>query len=161
MDQKKTKGGEGWNQQYRLLKTTSRFHALYLTRGCALWKIKYLLGEGIFLGALLFWLTIMLPSSRRKGKYKAMTHGCNEAPKRTTIFYQDYLTVMTNNGNETTIPYSDLIGYQETKNLHILNCKNNIHVLLNKYGYSISDFDTIKNYFDIFHFPIAPFKVFI
>ena len=68
---------------------------------------------------------------------------------------------MTNNGNETTIPYSDLIGYQETKNLHILNCKNNIHVLLNKYGFSIGDFDTTKNYFDIFHFPIAPFKVFI
>lgn len=110
-------------------------------------SLLFLLGEGIFMGALLFWLTIMLPNSRRKGKYKAMMQGCNEAPKRTTIFYQEYLTVMANNGNETTIPYSDIIGYQETKNLHILNCENNIHVLLNKNGFSIGDFDTVKKLF--------------
>lgn len=107
-------------------------------------SLFFLLGEGIFLGALLFWLIIMLPDSRRKGRYKAMMHGCDEVPKRTTIFYQKELTVTDNNGNETKILYRDIIGYQETKNLYILNCKNNTNILLNKNGFTTGRFDLIK-----------------
>lgn len=109
--------------------------------------LLFLLGEGIFLGALLFWLMIMLPDSRRKGKYKAMMQGCDNAPTRTTVFYQDYLTVIANNGNETTIPYNDIIGYQETRNLYILNCKNTVNVLLDKTEFSTGNFDAVKIFF--------------
>lgn len=65
-------------------------------------SLFFLLGEGIFLGALLFWLTIMLPNSRRKSRYK------------------------------------------ETQNLYILNSKNHVSVLLDKTGFVVGGFDTIK-----------------
>ena len=39
-----------------------------------------LLGESVFLAALLFWLFIMLPGTKRKNKYKAMAQGRNVAP---------------------------------------------------------------------------------
>lgn len=110
-------------------------------------SLIFLLGEAIFLGALLFWLTIMLPGSRRKGKYKTMLHGCDNVPSRTTIFYQEHLTVITNNQKETTIPYSDVIGYQETNSLYILNCKNKISVLLDKMGFVVGSFDIVKSLF--------------
>lgn len=43
--------------------------------GCSL---LLLLGESVFLAALLFWLTVMLPGTRRHSKYKALTVSLRE-----------------------------------------------------------------------------------
>jgi hypothetical protein len=107
-------------------------------------SLIFLLGEFIFLGALIFWLTVMLPRTRRRSKYKAFTHGSTESPERTVKFYQDQLIVITCFGKETAIPYSNVTGWIETKNLWILNCKNITGVLLDKNGFITGDFNIIK-----------------
>lgn len=105
-------------------------------------SLIFLLGETIFLGAMLSWLIIMLPGTRRRKKYQAMTHGSDDVPERTTVFYQEYLSVTAENGKETIIPYCDITGWQETKNLYLLNCKNNICVMLDKKGFQYLKPDT-------------------
>lgn len=107
-------------------------------------SLIFLLGEAIFLGAILFWLMFMLPDTRRRNKYKAMTHGTDDIPERTIIFYEGYLTVTANSGKETTIPYDNIMNWQETKNLYILNCQNHVSVLLDKNGFVAGDFDSVK-----------------
>lgn len=103
-----------------------------------------LLGEAVFLGALLFWLTIMLPGTRRRSKYKAMMHGTDGIPERAVVFYPESLTVRANDGKETRIPYKDILDYQETENLYILNCKDRISVLLDKKGFSAGNFEAVR-----------------
>ena len=108
-------------------------------------SLIFLIGESVFLGALLFWLFIMLPASKWRSKYKAMAQGGNSIPKRTIRFYPDHLLVLANTGKETTISYCDIQNWQETKNLYILNCSNNISVLLDKNGFVIGNFQAIES----------------
>lgn len=108
-------------------------------------SLIFLLGETIFLGTLLFWLIFMLPNSRRRSKYKAMTRGTHSVPERTATFYPEYLSILANDGKETIIQYNDIINWQETKNLYILNCQNRISILLDKNGFDIGNFDAITN----------------
>lgn len=126
------------------------FVLAFLFTAAAVWllctggSLIFLLGEAIFLGALLFWLMFMLPNARRKAKYKAMTCGTGDIPERTTTFYQNHLTVLANNNKETVIQYSDIINWQETKNLYLMNCHNKISILLDKKGFIAGDFDIVK-----------------
>ena len=108
-------------------------------------SLIFLLGESIFLGALLFWLTVMLPGTRRKSKYKAMMQGGNDIPERTVKFYQNHLSVLAHTGKETLIQYKDIQNWKETKHLYILSCNNKMSVLLDKNGFVTGDFQTIKN----------------
>lgn len=107
-------------------------------------SLLFLLGECIFLGALLFWLIFMLPNTKRRSKYRSMTNGIDAIPERTVLFYPDHLIVRPNSGADTTIPYKNILDWQETKKLYILNCQNNIHVLLDKKGFITGNFDIVK-----------------
>lgn len=107
-------------------------------------SLFFLLGQSVFLGALLFWLFVMLPGTRRRSKYRAMARGAEGIPERTVRFYKDTLSVITNTGKETAIPYCDITGWQETRHLYLLNCKNNTCVMLDKEGFLCGDPDTIR-----------------
>ena len=113
--------------------------------GCSL---LLLLGESVFLTALLFWLTVMLPGTRRHSKYKALKQGTDRIPERTTLFYQNHLSVISDTGKETTILYDDIRSWQETRHLYILNCNNGICVLLDKNGFVIGNFQMISSILD-------------
>ena len=123
--------------------------ALYLAVTAVLWYLNFplvfLLGETIFLAALIFWLTIMLPASRRRSKYKVLAQGCIN-PQRTINFFSDRLTVISNTGKKTSISYTNISSWQETKHLYILNCSGNTHVLLDKKGFISGDFETIQHW---------------
>lgn len=106
-----------------------------------------LLGESVFLAALLFWLFIMLPGTKRKNKYKAMTKGRNITPERTIRFYQDHMSVIARTGETTDIGYQEITGWQETDNLYILNCTNKRSVLVSKDGFTFGSLDVIKSFF--------------
>ena len=108
-------------------------------------SLIFLLGEAVFLGALLFWLTVMLPNTKRRSKYKAMTRNSEDVPERIIIFYPKHLSVRANDGKETSISYDNIKSWQETKHLYILNCGNNTSVLLDKQGFFSGDFHTIKS----------------
>lgn len=132
-------------------KTALILAALYLGVAAWLWytggSLFFLLGESIFLGAILFWLTVMLPGTRRRSKYMAMVQDTDRIPERTIKFYQDQLSITTDIGKVTVIPYNDVLGWKETKNLYILNCSNNICVMLDKQGFTAGDFFTVKSIF--------------
>ncbi|MGN1141956.1 MAG: YcxB family protein [Oliverpabstia sp.] len=108
-------------------------------------SLFFLFGESIFLGAILFWLVIMLPNTKRRNKYKALCQDTDIVPERTIKFYQDYLSVITNFGKETIILYNDITGFQETSHLYILNCNKNMNLLVSKDGFIFGDFNTLKS----------------
>lgn len=120
---------------------------LYVTVAVWLWytggSLFFLLSESIFLGMLLLWLIFMLPVTKNRSKYNAMVQGTDRIPKRITRFYSNHLSVTTETEKVTTIPYDDILGWQETRNLYILNCNKNIAVLLDKKGFAIGDFLTV------------------
>ena len=119
--------------------------AIYLAAAawllCTGGSLIFLIGETIFLGALLFWLSIMLPSTKRRSKYKAMA--VNGLPTRETRFYPDHLTVLSDTGKETTLFYHDMVSHQETKHLYILTFQNNVNVMLDKKGFVSGDLSAI------------------
>ncbi len=138
------------NKEYKKSVKKVAFILLFIFAAAAIYilytggSLFFFLGEGIFLAALLFWLIIMLPNTRRKSKYKVMTNGSDGIPERTTAFYPNHLIVLTNDGQKRIIQYSDIISLQETKNLYLINLQNNISVLLDKKGFITGNFDIIK-----------------
>lgn len=108
-------------------------------------SLFYLLVESVFLGAMFFWATVVLPGSRRRRKYKAMTSDTNNAPERTIKFYQNHLSVTADSGKVTVITYDTVTGWKESKNLYILNCSNNTGVLISKTRFLSGNFDIIKS----------------
>ena len=139
------------NKEYKkaIQKTTLLIAVLYLTVAVWLWytggSLFFLFGESVFLAALLFWLFIMLPNTKRRSKYKAMAQDAANIPERTIKFYQDQLSITANTGKTTVIPYDDILNWQVTKNLYILSCSNNVCVLLDKKGFVAGDFLTVKS----------------
>ena len=99
------------------------------------------IGDGVF------WLFIMLPGTKRKNKYKAMTKRRNITPERTIRFYQDHMSVIARTGETTDIGYQEITGWQETDNLYILNCTNKRSVLVSKDGFTFGSLDVIKSFF--------------
>lgn len=111
-------------------------------------SLIFLLGEAIFLGALFFWLIVLLPNTSQRRKYRAMMQGTDSIPERKIVFYQGYLSVTANSGKQTTVQYSDVSAVQETRNLYILNCRNHANVLLDKNGFVSGNIDRVKQLID-------------
>lgn len=110
-------------------------------------SLFFLFGESIFLAAILFWLFILLPGTKRKNKYKSMSQGLDTAPVRVIRFYQDHMSISANSGKTTNIPYQELTGWQETSHLYIIHCAMNRKVLISKNGFVSGNFDMIKSKF--------------
>ena len=80
-------------------------------------SLFFLLGQTIFLAALLYWLFIMLPGTKRKNMYKSMSQGMDTAPVRVIRFYQDHMSIAANSGKTTEIAlriYKDFIVLQRS-----------------------------------------------
>lgn len=107
-------------------------------------SLIFLLGESIFLCALLFWLLVMLPGTKRRSKYKALKAGSPDLPQRTIYAYEDHLTVKTPAGKETVLTWETCSGFRETTHLYILTFHQNTHVLLAKDGFVCGDFRVIQ-----------------
>lgn len=124
---------------------------LYFAAAVWLWytsgSLFFLAGESIFLLALLFWLIVMLPRTKCRSKYKSMAKIENTIPERTVKFYQNHLCVITDTGKETCLPYDTMQNWLETRNLYILNFKNNVSVLLAKNGFIAGNFHIVKSLF--------------
>ena len=93
-----------------------------------------------------FWWATAFPGLGiiRRKKYKAMRSGTSNIPKRVTTFYPNYLSITADNQKKTLISYDDILSLQETQHLYILNCRNNISVLLDKKGFTFGDIHTVK-----------------
>lgn len=107
------------------------------------------LGECVFIAAVMLWLFVLLPKRKRNNKYKAMGQGSNELPSRITRFYPSRFCAITNTGKEVTVPYTDVLSWQETEHLWILNCANNLGLLLDKKGFVTGNFEVIRPILEI------------
>lgn len=138
---------EGKSYQKKVKKLAGVLLVLYLA--VAAWllytggSLVFLIGESVFLGALLFWLMVMLPGSRRRSKYKAMAQGAVGEPERTVRFYDGQLSVTDAAGKETVIPYAEVEGLLETRRLYVLRCRDRRCVLLDKEGFVQGDFAAV------------------
>lgn len=103
--------------------------------------------ELVFLTALTLWLFVLLPKTKHKNKYQAMTRGMDSVPSRITCFYEDHMSITDDFENVTHISYEDITGWLETKNLYIINCTEKRNVLLSKTGFISGDFEILKTYF--------------
>lgn len=108
-----------------------------------------LFGQTIFLAAILFWLAVLLPRTKRRNKYNAMTKNTGNLPERTIKFYANHLSVTVNSGKTTEILYNDVCEYLETKNLYILKCSDKNYLMINKSGFTLGNFDVIKPHLNI------------
>ncbi len=106
----------------------------------------YLVGEFIFIAALLIWLIFVLPKTGCKTRYKAMSGSKNAPPVRKILFYEDHLIVTADSGKETAIPYADIGQMIESSHLWILKSKNGIGVLLKKNGFTFGNIDIVRKY---------------
>ena len=79
--------------------------------------------------------------------YKALSQDSQTAPERTVRFYENSLTVTGNSCKTTDIAYSKITGWQESKHLYILECAENIRVLISKDGFTSGDFELVKAHF--------------
>ena len=104
----------------------------------------YLIGEFIFIAALLIWLIFILPKTGCKTRYKAMFGVKNTPPFRNVLFYEDRLTVIADSGKETTIFYADIARIFQSAHLWILKSKNGAGVLLKKDGFIFGNMDIVQ-----------------
>ncbi|MCD8382114.1 MAG: YcxB family protein [Clostridiales bacterium] len=91
-------------------------------------------GEVILYAAVLIWLRVMLPRTEEKRAYRALAR--DGLPRRESFFCEDHLVVRTGTGEETEIPYNDIVSLRETPHLLILTCTNGSEVLLDRAGFS-------------------------
>ena len=106
-----------------------------------------LAGETLTITALLLWMTVFLPRSKWKAKYKTMSQYGELIPERTVYFYEKALMVTGNSCKTLNISYSKISGWQETEHFYILECEENIRVLVGKDGFTHGDFDLVKTRF--------------
>ena len=138
------------NKSYKkeIKKLVLIFAALFLI--LAIWLVYtgtplvFLLGEALFLAMILIWISVMLPDTKRRSKYKALQHNSGSTPERTILFYPDRLSVTANSGEVTLIPYTEITELQETRNLYIFHCSQNTSLLIAKNGFVLGDFHAVK-----------------
>ena len=106
-----------------------------------------LAGETLTITALLLWMTVFLPRSKWKAKYKAKSQYGELIPERTVFFYENSLTVTGNSCKTADIAYSKVTGWQETKHFYILECAENIRILVGKEGFTLGSFNLVKTRF--------------
>ena len=81
-----------------------------------------LLGEILFLGALLLWLLIFFPRSQSRTRYKSLCKGLSDPPKRIIRFYASHLEATGDQIDRTVIDYDQITGYLTTKICILSNC---------------------------------------
>ena len=107
-------------------------------------SLFYLFGEIFFTAVVIVWLTVFVPRSGAKRGYRAMASGSDTSPERTTLFYHDHFTSVTETGKSVTFLYKDVEKLTETKNLWVMTCKNKMGVMIKKDGFTLGNMDLVK-----------------
>lgn len=105
--------------------------------------VLFLVGEAIFLAALLYWLIFLYPENRRKNKYRKLCQDSLSVPERTVLFYEDHLTVRSDSGRTADFNYEDILQIRETEHLYILITGNDTGILLSKNGFRRGSFEQL------------------
>ena len=108
-------------------------------------SLFYLICEFVIIALLCVYILVFMPRSARKKNYRGMVQRANgDTPRRTIDFFNDHLVIYAEAGRNTNVGYDEIAEIAETKELWILNCKDNTGVLVSKDGFSMGDFDTVR-----------------
>ena len=107
-------------------------------------SLFYLFGEILFTALIIVWLTVFVPRSGAKRGYRAMISASDKTPERTTLFYHDHFTSVTETGKNVTFLYKDVENLTETKSLWVMTCKNKMGVMIKKDGFTLGNMDIVK-----------------
>lgn len=89
----------------------------------------------ILIGIMCLWLCVYLPRYSAGRAWKAQAAKYGESIERVTYFYPEHL-VITGDGLEKQVPYTDIVQIKHSRNLLILICQDKTAVLLAKNGFS-------------------------
>lgn len=106
----------------------------------------FMAGEFLFFGGLLFWMLILQPKSRKKNAYKMLCKASSDVPKRTSKFYPNHFTVVTDTGKTRDFQYEQILQLVETENLYVLIDESGLGILLDKAGFKSGSIEEIKEY---------------
>lgn len=108
-------------------------------------SLFYLICEFVIIVLLCVYILVFMPRSARKKNYRGMVHRANgDTPRRTIDFFNDHLVIYAEAGRNTNVGYDEIAEIVETKELWVLNCKDNTGVLVSKDGFSMGDFETVR-----------------
>lgn len=104
----------------------------------------FLLGEFLFVGVLMLWMTVLLPNSRKKNKYKMLCKSSPDVPKRTAKFFPNHFSVVTDTGKMKDFEYKNIRNFHETKHLYVMIDESKTAILLDKKGFTIGNIEQVK-----------------
>lgn len=108
-------------------------------------SLFYLVCEFIIIALVCVYILVFMPRSARKKNYKSMCQRAGgDTPRRTIDFFSDHLVIYAEAGRNTNVGYDEIAEIAETKNLWVLNCKDQTGVLVDKEGFSLGTFDTVR-----------------
>ncbi len=88
--------------------------------------------------------SVLLPRTEGNGKYKALCAGAKEKSIwRRVEFYQDSLSVFSENRQPVNIAYEDVEQIKETEGLIVLICAGRRGVMLAKAGFVSGSKETV------------------
>ena len=112
-------------------------------------SLFYLICEFVIIVLLCVYILVFMPRSARKKNYRGMVQRANgDTPRRTLDFFNDHLVIYAEAGRNTNVGYDEIAEIVETKELWVLNCKDNTGVLVSKDGFSMGDFETVRPFIE-------------
>ena len=112
-------------------------------------SLFYLICEFVIIVLLCVYILVFMPRSARKKNYRGMVQRANgDTPRRTLDFFNDHLIIYAEAGRNTNVGYDEIAEIVETKELWVLNCKDNTGVLVSKDGFSMGDFETVRPFIE-------------
>ena len=112
-------------------------------------SLFYLICEFVIIVLLCVYILVFMPRSARKKNYRGMVQRANgDTPRRNLDFFNDHLVIYAEAGRNTNVGYDEIAEIVETKELWVLNCKDNTGVLVSKDGFSMGDFETVRPFIE-------------
>ena len=112
-------------------------------------SLFYLICEFVIIVLLCVYILVFMPRSASKKNYRGMVQRANGVtPRRTLDFFNDHLVIYAEAGRNTNVGYDEIAEIVETKELWVLNCKDNTGVLVSKDGFSMGDFETVRPFIE-------------
>ncbi len=86
-----------------------------------------------------------IPSYISSVRYKQFLSMNNGSSTRKIVFFENHLEIMCDKNMVTTLNYSQVKSFKETKNLYIIVFENKIHTFMKKDSFTLGSFEEVKN----------------
>ena len=102
--------------------------------------------EGIVLLCVCFWLCVYVPRNRAKRSWKAMSASADGELTRTVKFFPTWMEVESQDGEETSLLYSEISKILETKNLLVITGPDKLGIMVARDGFTTGSLDEVMSF---------------